>query len=155
MVAAVVVVVLAVLVNNNIIDSSLDWIFEKGHLVIVGDIFDRGDKVNEILWLVYKLEIQAKNSGGQIHYLLGNHEYMILYNDLRYVNNKYMSSAKLMNLDHYELYDEQTVIGRWLRSKPTIIKINNILFYFTIFILYHILFYSARSYYILLHSDSD
>ena len=116
------------LVNNNIIDSSLDWIFEKGHLVIVGDIFDRGDKVNEILWLVYKLEIQAKNSGGQIHYLLGNHEYMILYNDLRYVNNKYMSSAKLMNLEHYELYDEQTVIGRWLRSKPTIIKINNIIF---------------------------
>ena len=69
------------LVNNNIIDSSLDWIFGKGHLVIVGDIFDRGDKVNEILWLVYKLEIQANNSGGQIHYLLGNHEYMILYND--------------------------------------------------------------------------
>lgn len=116
------------LVNNNIIDSSLDWIFGKGHLVIVGDIFDRGDKVNEILWLVYKLEIQANNSGGQIHYLLGNHEYMILYNDLRYVNNKYISSAKLMNLEHYELYDEQTVIGRWLRSKPTIIKINNIIF---------------------------
>ena len=116
------------LVNNNIIDSSLDWIFGKGHLVIVGDIFDRGDKVNEILWLVYKLEIQANNSGGQIHYLLGNHEYMILYNDLRYVNNKYILSAKLMNLKHYELYDEQTVIGRWLRSKPTIIKINNIIF---------------------------
>lgn len=114
--------------NNNIINSDLDWIFGKGHLVIVGDIFDRGDKVNEILWLIYILEIQAKNKGGQIHYLLGNHEYMILYNDLRYVNNKYILSAKLMNLEHYELFDEQTVIGRWLRSKSTIVKINNIIF---------------------------
>ena len=30
------------LVNNKIVDKDLNWIFGKGHLVIVGDIFDRG-----------------------------------------------------------------------------------------------------------------
>ena len=114
--------------NNKIIDDNLNWSFGEGHLVITGDIFDRGDKVNEVLWLIYKLEAQAKNVGGRVHYLLGNHEYMILYNDLRYLHEKYKVTPLLLNLEYNELYSEKTIIGRWLRSKSTIIKINNILF---------------------------
>ena len=34
--------------NNKIIDKNLNWNYGKGHLVIVGDIFDRGNKVNEM-----------------------------------------------------------------------------------------------------------
>ena len=114
--------------NNKIIDSKLNWNFGKGHLVIVGDVFDRGDKVNEILWLIYKLEIQAKNKGGHVHFILGNHEYMILQKDLRYINEKYKLSSNLMGLKYEELYNNQTVLGRWLRSKSTIIKINDNVF---------------------------
>ena len=111
--------------NNKIIDENLNWSFGKGHLVITGDIFDRGDKVNEVLWFIYKLEAQAKNKGGRLHYLLGNHEYMILYNDLRYIHEKYKTSSTLLNLEYDELYSDKTIIGRWLRSKSTIVKINN------------------------------
>ena len=114
--------------NNKIIDDNLNWSFGKGHLVITGDIFDRGDKVNEVLWFIYKLEAQAKNKGGRLHFLLGNHEYMIFYNDLRYLHEKYRATTKILNLEHDELYSDKTVIGRWLRSKSTIIKINNIIF---------------------------
>jgi len=114
--------------NNRIIDEELNWSFEKGHLVITGDIFDRGDKVNELLWLIYKLEDQAKNKGGRIHYLLGNHEYMILQKDLRYLTDKYILSSKLLDIDYDKLYGNKTILGRWLRSKPAIIKINNIVF---------------------------
>ena len=114
--------------NNKIIDKDLNWIFGKGHLVIVGDIFDRGDKVNEILWFIYKLEHQAEKGGGRVHYLLGNHEYMVLYNDLRYVHDKYITSSKLLDLEYDQLYGNNTIIGRWLRSKPTIVKINDIIF---------------------------
>ena len=53
---------ITLLMNNEIIDKNLNWIFGKGHLVINGDIFDRGDQVNETLWFVYKLELQACNS---------------------------------------------------------------------------------------------
>ena len=37
--------------NNKVIDKELNWNFGKGHLVIAGDIFDRGDKVNEVVSL--------------------------------------------------------------------------------------------------------
>ena len=114
--------------NNKIIDENLNWSFGKGHLVITGDIFDRGDKVNEVLWFIYELEAQAKNKGGRVHYLLGNHEYMILYNDLRYLHEKYKISSTILNLEYDELYSDKTIIGRWLRSKSTIVKINNNIF---------------------------
>ena len=117
-----------ILKNNGIIDRNLDWNFGKGHLVIVGDVFDRGPKINEMLWLLYKLEIQAKETGGRLHFLLGNHEYMVLHKDLRYVHDRYKIATKLLGLEYDELYSNQTIIGRWLRSKSTIIKINNSIF---------------------------
>ena len=117
-----------ILKNNGIINSNLEWNFGKGHLVIVGDVFDRGPKINEMLWLLYKLEIQAKEKGGRLHFLLGNHEYMVLHKDLRYVHDRYKIATKLLGLEYDELYGNQTIIGRWLRSKSTIIKINNSIF---------------------------
>ena len=114
--------------NNKIIDEDLKWIFGDGHFVIVGDVFDRGDKVNEVLWFLYDLEIQAKKKGGYVHFLLGNHEYMILQNDLRYIHTKYHKTPFLLGIEYKELYGKNTVIGRWLRSKSTIIKINDIMF---------------------------
>ena len=117
-----------ILRNNGIINSNLDWNFGKGHLVIVGDVFDRGPKINEMLWLLYKLEIQATKKGGRLHFLLGNHEYMVLHKDLRYVHDRYKIATKLLGLAYDELYSNETIIGRWLRSKPTIIKINNSIF---------------------------
>jgi hypothetical protein len=110
--------------NNNIIDDELNWSFGKGHLVIIGDVFDRGPKVNEVLWLIYKLEKQAKLSKGRVHLLLGNHEYMVLRDDLRYINDKYKQVSELFKISYSGLYGNQTILGRWLRSKATIMKIN-------------------------------
>ena len=81
-----------------------------------------------MLWLLYKLENQAKKKGGKVHFLLGNHEYMVLHQDLRYINEKYKTTSTLLNLPYDELYSNKTVLGRWLRSKPTMIKINNSVF---------------------------
>ncbi len=114
--------------NNNIIDENGNWGFGKGHLVIVGDVFDRGPKVNEILWLIFKLEQQAKSNGGRVHFLLGNHEYMVLHGDLRYIHEDYVLSSKLLEKEYDELYDNNTVLGRWLRSKNTIVQINENVF---------------------------
>jgi uncharacterized protein YacL (UPF0231 family) len=117
-----------ILQNNQIIDSELNWSFGNGHLVIVGDVFDRGDKVTEVLWLVYKLEKQAKLAGGMVHFLLGNHEYMVLHADLRYLHEKYEAVSELMEISYEEQFGRQSVLGRWLRSKHTIVKINEHIF---------------------------
>ncbi|WP_435276729.1 metallophosphoesterase [Psychrobium sp. nBUS_13] len=114
--------------KNGVIDDDLNWSFSDGHLVITGDIFDRGDTVTQALWLVYKLEQQANIAGGKVHYLLGNHEYMVLRGDERYIHLKYKYTLSQMNIDLKTLFDETTVLGRWLRSKSTVININKHVF---------------------------
>ena len=77
------------LLANKVMDEQYDWIFGKGHLVICGDLFDRGKEVPATLWLLYKLEQDAKAKGGYLHTILGNHDIMNLSGDLRYVESKY------------------------------------------------------------------
>ncbi len=112
------------LLNQGIIDEDLRWIFGAGHLVIVGDIFDRGDRVTEILWLIHNLQIEAAAAGGRVHFLLGNHETMILEGDDRYINARYRTSTSLIQKFYKELYGPDTYLGRWLRSLPLVVRIN-------------------------------
>ena len=113
---------------HGIIDRNLSWSFGEGHLVIAGDVFDRGEQVTEALWLLYELDAQAKAAGGAVHMLLGNHEAMVMAKDLRYVNPKYLATAQLLGLSYPEIFDNQSVLGRWLRSKPVIVQVNDSLF---------------------------
>lgn len=113
---------------HKVIDEKRNWIFGDEHFVITGDVFDRGGKVTETLWFLYKLEQQAELAGGKVHLLLGNHEVMVLGGDLRYVSDKYkMVSAKL-NASYDELFSANTLLGQWLRTKPVAISVNNIAF---------------------------
>lgn len=113
---------------NGVIDDELNWIYGDAHLVFVGDIFDRGDKVTECLWLIQKLESQAVKANGMVHYLLGNHEKMILKNDIRYIAPKYYSLCYNSETEFKDIYDQNTFMGQWLRNKNAIVKIDDILF---------------------------
>ncbi len=116
------------LYKNGIIDGNNQWIWEDGHLVILGDVFDRGDEVHEILWLIYNLENQAHEVGGKVHFILGNHEVMVLQNDLRYVKEKYFVISDTLDIELSELYGKGSFWGRWLRSKNFLAQINSCLF---------------------------
>ncbi|WOH38323.1 metallophosphoesterase [Thalassotalea fonticola] len=117
-----------ILKNNGVIDETGHWSFAKGHLVITGDVFDRGDKVTEILWFLFNLEKQAIKQGGRVHLLLGNHETMVLNNDLRYLHPKYRAVEKILEQSYSSLYGDNTILGQWLRSKNVLVKINDTLF---------------------------
>ena len=69
-----------------VIDENLAWSGDKSHLVIVGDIVDRGPDSRQAMDLLMQLEQQAVIAGGQVHVLIGNHEAMNLMGDLRYVS---------------------------------------------------------------------
>jgi hypothetical protein len=113
---------------NGIIDENLNWKFGKGHLVVLGDTFDRGDMVTEVFWHLFGLEKQAVEAGGMVHVMLGNHELLVLSKDLRYINEKYKRVEFISGTKYYDLYSENSILGKWLRSKPIIITIDNILF---------------------------
>ena len=114
--------------GNNVINENLDWTFGNGHLVLVGDFFDRGNNVTEVLWLIYELERQAKEQGGMVHFIIGNHEEMNLRGDSRYVEEKYFEVARAFNTKYHSLFATNTELGKWLRSKNVIERIGQTLY---------------------------
>jgi thiol-disulfide isomerase/thioredoxin len=114
--------------SSGVIDDKFDWTFGDGHLVCVGDFFDRGEQVTEVLWLIYTLEEKAKAKGGYVHFILGNHEILNLSNDQRYVQDKYKQSSRLLNQQYEELYGVNSELGRWLRTKNIMEKIGDVLY---------------------------
>lgn len=73
------------LANAGVVDAEGNWAGGKTHLVVTGDLLDRGPDSRKIMDLVMHLEQQAPASGGMVHLTLGNHEVMNLVGDLRYV----------------------------------------------------------------------
>lgn len=69
-----------------VIDEALAWSGETAHLVIVGDILDRGPRSRDAMDLLMRLEGEAQAAGGAVHVVIGNHESMNLIGDLRYVS---------------------------------------------------------------------
>jgi hypothetical protein len=116
------------LVAAGVIDTNFNWTFGKGHLVICGDVFDRGSKVTECLWFIYHLEEKAKEANGYVHFVLGNHELMNITGDLRYLNSKYLQMALQLSVPYTNFYSNETELGRWLRTKNIIEKIGDKLF---------------------------
>ncbi|MCI0517919.1 MAG: metallophosphoesterase, partial [Woeseiaceae bacterium] len=76
---------LRTLQSAGVIDDEQSWVAGNTHLVITGDVVDRGADSRKVMDLIMKLEQQAPQSGGAVHLLLGNHEVMNLVGDLRYV----------------------------------------------------------------------
>ncbi len=108
---------LVFLQGNGIIDPGLNWTWGMGHLVFLGDIFDRGDKVTEALWLLYRRIGQATEAGGAVHLILGNHEIMVMNHNDTYVADKYLLMADKLNLSYAGLYSKQTILGQWLEAR--------------------------------------
>ncbi len=75
-----------VLVMAKIIDERGRWIAGKTHLVQTGDIPDRGPDSLKIIRELLALEKSARRARGYVHLLIGNHEAMNVYGDLRYVH---------------------------------------------------------------------
>jgi hypothetical protein len=113
-----------ILIANKVIDEKYNWTFGNGQLVICGDLFDRGLNVTEELWLLYKLEDEAKAAGGYVHTILGNHDIMNLSGDIRYVQHKYFQSAATFGIPYNSFFSDSTELGKWLRSKNVIEKIG-------------------------------
>jgi len=115
------------LLASGVIDVQYSWTFGNGSLVLAGDCMDRGPYVTECLWLLYSLEMKAREQGGYVHFVLGNHDIMNMQNDLRYVPAKYLANAHLQQCDYTQWYTPHTELGRWLATKNVVEKIGPLL----------------------------
>lgn len=115
--------------KSNIVDENLLWTGGKSHIVFLGDLFDRGDDVTKVLWFIHDLEDKAEKAGGKVHLVLGNHEIMTMTKDLRYLSRKEQNIAIGHGLSYDELFHPlDSYLGSWLRSKVSILRINQIVF---------------------------
>jgi hypothetical protein len=115
--------------NTGVIGDDLRWRAGRAHLVLLGDIFDRGPDVTRLLWFVYGLERQAEQARGRVHVVLGNHEIMVMLDDLRYVAPKESMIAHRHGTTYSRMFDvRQSILGQWLATKPAILRINDVLY---------------------------
>ncbi len=99
----------AVLRAAGLVDHAENWAGGRTHLVQTGDVVDEGPESRRLMDLLMKLEDQAKAAGGMVHCLLGNHEAMDAYGDLRFVSpagyQEFVTPQSLVTRDaSYELY---------------------------------------------------
>ncbi len=77
---------IATLEAAGVVDRRGKWAAGQTHLVQLGDVPDRGPDTAKIIAHLQKLADQAIRQGGRVHHLMGNHEAMNVYGDLRYVS---------------------------------------------------------------------
>src|SRR5438105_6348655 len=146
----------AVLRSAGLIDEQGNWTGGKTHLVQNGDVLDRGPDSRKAMDLLMRLEKQAAEAGGYVHALIGNHEAMNVYGDLRYVSpgeyaafrdensEKTRDAARqkerpsdpahwdtqhpLGYFEHRQMMGPDGYYGKWMASHDTVIKINDSLF---------------------------
>ena len=100
-----------------LLDERNRWSGGQTHLVQLGDIPDRGPNSRMIMDLLMQLEPQAQRAGGRVHALIGNHEAMNVYGDLRYVHpGEYAAFATSRSARVRDRYYQQYM--RALRSNP-------------------------------------
>lgn len=111
-----------VLASAGLIDGNGNWIGGKTHLVQTGDVLDRGPDSRAVMDLLMKLEKQAAAAGGMVHALIGNHEAMNVYGDLRYVSpGEFASYARGGEASRDIGYGDHTPLSE--PAKPEIVRI--------------------------------
>lgn len=116
------------LIDAKVMNENFEWIYGDGYVVLSGDMVDRGDYVTEVLWLTYKLEQEAEKAGGKVQFVLGNHEVMVINNDVRYVHDKYIENIVHLKINYSDFFSKQSELGRWLRKKNIIEKVGEYTF---------------------------
>lgn len=109
------------------------WTGGSSHLVIVGDVVDRGPQTKELMDFIIRLEQQAAQKQGAVHTLLGNHEILVTQGNYSFAHPNDLISFKQTNTDSgiesfVNAFKRNSIYARWLRKKKVAIKVNDILF---------------------------
>jgi len=78
----------AILKKTGLIDDQHKWTGGRTQLLQTGDYTDRGEGTRAVMDLLMVLERQAKDAGGRVVVLLGNHEVMNLIGETRDVTRE-------------------------------------------------------------------
>lgn len=109
------------LTEQNIIDQYGSWRAGELQLVSLGDLLDRGDDGRQVLELLMRVQPQAREAGGRLHVVLGNHEIMNLTGELDYVSagdHAHFSSEESAH-ERVAAFDRMRKAGRFSGDSET------------------------------------
>lgn len=126
-------------INEN---SEIVWIGGDTIVVQLGDVLDRGDHEIAIVKLLRDLHEQARQHGGAVYMLNGNHESLNICGDFRYVTpGAFVESALFAGLSEQDLRDWDLLarvryavyrpggpMAVELAKNPTVLVINDTVF---------------------------
>lgn len=98
-----------------LIDAGGEWIGGDTQLVQMGDLPDRGDSTLKVIRFLQELEKDAKKHSGMVHVLIGNHDAMNVYGDLRYVTRQEYAEFEVpQSMDRLrKLYEDEIA---WIKK---------------------------------------
>ncbi|MDN5279917.1 MAG: hypothetical protein PWR01_3882 [Clostridiales bacterium] len=116
-----------------------EWIGNDSVLVMTGDLCDRGLHSKQVYDAIMDLETRAKQKGGRVIALVGNHEAMLLNGQVEdwaknltshkkqhYQNT--LDSFTRDGLDFHEAISEKGLYGQWIRNRPLFAIVNGYMF---------------------------
>lgn len=110
-----------------VVDAAGNWAFGQGALVILGDSVDRGRDVTQLLWTIRNLAVEARQAGGAVHYVLGNHEQYVLRGNISRANPEHLHGLRQLG-GVTAMFASDSVLGQWLRRQPVALKLGDTLF---------------------------
>jgi hypothetical protein len=109
---------LEVLASAGLVNTRGKWIGGSTHLVQTGDVTDRGPGSRAIIDHLEDLKKQAERKGGRVHTLIGNHEAMNSYGDLRYVHPGEFTAFRGRNSEQYREKQWEFHLQQLKQHKP-------------------------------------
>lgn len=107
------------LVGLKLMKKSGAWCGGKTVLVQMGDIPNRGGSARAAMDLMIRLRLEAREAGGEIYWLLGNHEVMTVLGNEAYVSaDEYMEFANGDQIDRF--YNARTRFMYELLGSPEV-----------------------------------
>ena len=115
-----------ILQRAGLVDTNIRWSARNTTLVQTGDFLDRGPKARAAMDLLMALQKDAPRQGGRVIVLMGNHEAMNIYGDLRYVTpDDYASFADSKSENRrksafaaYAELNKDASEAEWMNSHP-------------------------------------
>ncbi|EFN52054.1 hypothetical protein CHLNCDRAFT_9678, partial [Chlorella variabilis] len=125
-------------------DGHIKWVGGDTVVVQLGDVLDRGDcEIGSVL-LLRELDRQARQQGGAVYMLNGNHESLNVAGDFRYVTpGAFFESARAAGLSEADiaagdqrrilqarwyLYQPGGAMARELAKNATVLVVNDVVF---------------------------
>jgi hypothetical protein len=135
---------IGILQRAHLVDPGRRWSGGNTTLIQTGDFLDRGPKARGAMDLLMTLQRDAARQSGHVIVLMGNHEAMNIYGDLRYVTESdYASFADDKTatrhkgaypsrppgfVERCEALDADGRYGKWIRTLPAVARINDSIF---------------------------